>query len=69
MSFIKIEKGLLDGELWSLYQSTKLPEHLQLLVDKEQRECDDIWELPSKNKVKKCIYPSSNHDSSHSTTV
>ncbi|MGI2902070.1 hypothetical protein [Tolypothrix sp. VBCCA 56010] len=59
MFFGKIEIDLLDGELWSLCQKTKLPEHLQLLVDKEQRKRDDIWELRSEDKVKKSIYPKS----------
>lgn len=62
MFFGKIEKDLLNGELWSVWQQTKLPEHLQLLVDKEQRKRDDIWELPSEDKVKKSMYPSSNDD-------
>ncbi|GAX45410.1 hypothetical protein NIES4075_64310 [Tolypothrix sp. NIES-4075] len=55
MFFGKIERDLLDGELWLVSQQTKLPEHLQLLVDKEQSKRDDIWQLRSDNKVKKAI--------------
>ncbi len=68
MFFGKIERDLLDGELWSVWQQTKLPEHLQLLVDNEQRIRDDIWESRSEDKVKKPIYPSRD-DNSDSTTI
>ena len=70
MFFGKIERDLLDGELWSVWQQTKLPEHLQVLVDKEQRIRDDIWELRSEDKVQKPIYIYPSHDdNSDSTTI
>ncbi|MDZ8049905.1 MAG: hypothetical protein RMX68_033860 [Aulosira sp. ZfuVER01] len=43
MIFGKIERELLDIELHPICYKTKLPEKLQLLVDKEQGKCD-IWE-------------------------
>ncbi|MFQ4143599.1 hypothetical protein [Chlorogloeopsis sp. ULAP02] len=42
----QIEKGLFDGEPWSPGLQTKLPIHLQLLVEKEQGR-QDVWELPN----------------------
>lgn len=68
MFFGKIERDLLDGELWSVWQQRKLPEHLQLLVDNEQRKRDDIWELQSQNQVEKPIYYSRD-DNNDSTTI
>ncbi|MEH2065150.1 MAG: hypothetical protein V7K50_23300 [Nostoc sp.] len=43
----QIERECLDEENWSLWQKTKLPDHLQLLVDQEQIK-SDIWELQTK---------------------
>ncbi|MFQ4141283.1 hypothetical protein [Chlorogloeopsis sp. ULAP02] len=42
----QIEEGLFDGEPWSPGLQTKLPIHLQLLVEKEQGR-QDVWELPN----------------------
>ncbi|MDM9384059.1 hypothetical protein QUB80_25615 [Chlorogloeopsis sp. ULAP01] len=42
----KIEKELLDGEPWLPVQQSKLPLHLQLLVEKKQGR-KDVWELPN----------------------
>lgn len=65
MFFEKFERSLLDGELWSIWQQTKLPAHLQSLVDKEQIKRNDIWELPSEEQVPKTINLSSNNDKSY----
>ncbi|MDZ8189969.1 MAG: hypothetical protein RMX96_34680 [Nostoc sp. ChiSLP02] len=46
MFFGQLERESLCGEIWSIWQTTKLPEHLQLLVDREQIKYD-IWELES----------------------
>lgn len=43
MLFGQIEREYLDRELWSVGYQTKLPEHLQLLVDQQQGK-QDIWE-------------------------
>lgn len=41
------ERELFDGEPWLLGQQSKLPLHLQLLVEQQQAR-QDIWELPKK---------------------
>ncbi|WP_341529787.1 hypothetical protein WKK05_10960 [Nostoc sp. UHCC 0302] len=41
-----IERELFCGEIWSIWQKTKLPEHLELLVHQEKGKCD-IWECQS----------------------
>ena len=47
-----IERELFCGEIWSIWQKTKLPEHLELLVHQEQGKCD-IWECQeSENREK-----------------
>ncbi|WP_096586649.1 hypothetical protein [Calothrix sp. NIES-2098] len=43
MIFGKIERELLDIELWSLDYRARLPEKLQLLVNREMEQ-GDIWE-------------------------
>ena len=43
MMFGKIERELLEIELWSLGYQTKLPDKLQWLVDREPG-WGDIWE-------------------------
>ena len=43
MHFGQIEQELVDGEPWFPWQQTKLPHHLQQLVDQEQTRLD-IWE-------------------------
>ncbi|MBC1236558.1 hypothetical protein [Nostoc sp. 2RC] len=48
MFFGQFERECLYGEIWSVWQTTKLPEHLQMLADQEQIKYD-IWELPSQN--------------------
>lgn len=50
MWFDKIERECLDGELWALSPKTKLPDHLQLLVDQEQ-ERRDIWKDQKPQKL------------------
>lgn len=68
MFFQKFERNLLDGELWSIWQKTKLPDHLQSLVDKEQNKRNDIWELPSEKQVQNVSY-SSHDQKSHSKNI
>ncbi|MEH2301104.1 MAG: hypothetical protein V7K88_19410 [Nostoc sp.] len=68
MYFGKIENELCCGEIWSIWQTTKLPDHLQLLVDQELRK-DDIWELQSQKPEDQPIHPSPDEDSSHSTSI
>ncbi|MEH2166340.1 MAG: hypothetical protein V7K41_06645 [Nostoc sp.] len=64
----KIEKELFGEEIWSIWQTTKLPDHLQLLVDREL-EKRDIWELQSQKPDDRSIYPSLYDDFSHSTNI
>ncbi|AVH71722.1 hypothetical protein [Nostoc sp. 'Lobaria pulmonaria (5183) cyanobiont'] len=64
----KIEKELFGEEIWSIWQTTKLPDHLQLLVDREL-EKRDIWELQSQKPDDGSIYPNLYDDSSHSTNI
>ncbi|MEH1813776.1 MAG: hypothetical protein V7K26_12980 [Nostoc sp.] len=64
----KIEKELFGEEIWSIWQTTKLPEHLQLLVDQELGK-RDIWELQSQKPDDRPIYPNLYDDSSHSTNI
>ena len=64
----KIEKELFGEEIWSIWQTTKLPDHLQLLVDREL-EKRDIWELQSQKPDERSIYPNLYDDSSHSTNI
>ncbi|MEH2234707.1 hypothetical protein [Nostoc sp.] len=68
MFFGKIEKELFCGEIWSIWQKTKLPDNLQLLVDQELGK-RDIWELQSQKPDEKPIHPSLDEDSSHSTNI
>ncbi|MEH1788013.1 hypothetical protein [Nostoc sp.] len=68
MFFGQIEKELLCGEIWSIWQTTKLPEHLQLLADQELGK-RDIWELQTQKPKKKPIHPNLDDDSSHSTSI
>ncbi|MEH2164859.1 MAG: hypothetical protein V7K38_28345 [Nostoc sp.] len=46
----QIERECFYGEIWSISQKTKLPDHLQLLVDREEIKCD-IWELQNQEPV------------------
>ncbi|MFN6525259.1 hypothetical protein [Nostoc sp. ChiSLP03a] len=64
----KIEKELFSEEIWSIWQTTKLPDHLQLLVDRELGK-RDIWELQSQKSDDLPIYPNLYDDSSHSTNI
>lgn len=41
------ERELFDGEPWLLWQQSKLPLHLQSLVEQQQAR-QDIWKLPKK---------------------
>ncbi|GAA6623971.1 hypothetical protein [Scytonema sp. NUACC26] len=50
--FYGIERELLDGEPWSFRYQTKLPNHLQLLVEQEIGR-QDIWELPDNEPLEK----------------
>ena len=59
----QVERECLHGEVWTISQKTKLPDHLQLLVDQEEVECD-IWELHSQELDDKPIHPSINQASS-----
>lgn len=43
--FHGIERELSDGEPWAFRYQTKLPSHLQILVEREIGR-QDIWELP-----------------------
>ncbi|MEH2288957.1 hypothetical protein [Nostoc sp.] len=64
----KIEKELFSEEIWSIWQTSKLPDHLQLLADREL-EKRDIWELQSQKPDNWSIYPNLYNDSSHSTSI
>ncbi|MDZ8134881.1 MAG: hypothetical protein RM049_06210 [Nostoc sp. DedQUE04] len=64
----KIEKELFSEEIWSIWQTTKLPDHLQLLVDRELGK-RDIWELQSQKPDDRSISPNLYDDSSHSTNI
>ncbi|MEH1944784.1 MAG: hypothetical protein V7L01_31845 [Nostoc sp.] len=68
MYFGKIEKELFCGEVWSIWQTTKLPDHLQLLADQELGK-RDIWELQSQEPDNQPINPSLDEDSNHSTSI
>jgi hypothetical protein len=63
MFFGQVEKELFSGEIWSIWQTSKLPDHLQLLVDQEGVE-RDIWELQSQELDTQSIYPSIENKSS-----
>ncbi len=43
--FHGIERELLNGAPWLFGQQSQLPHHLQLLDEQEHENCD-IWELP-----------------------
>ncbi|MDZ8096156.1 MAG: hypothetical protein RMZ42_30105 [Nostoc sp. DedQUE05] len=64
----KIEKEFFSEEIWSIWQTTKLPDHLQLLVDRELGK-RDIWELQSQKPDDRSISPNLYDDSSHSTNI
>ncbi|MEH2022758.1 hypothetical protein [Nostoc sp.] len=68
MFFGQVEKELCCGEIWSIWQTTKLPDHLQLLVDQELGK-RDIWELHTQKPTNQPIYPNLDEDSSHSTSI
>ncbi|MDF5707433.1 MAG: hypothetical protein PUP90_07045 [Nostoc sp. S4] len=55
MFFGQLERECVYGEIWSIWQTTKLPEHIQLLVDQEQVKYD-IWELQSEKPDSKPIH-------------
>ncbi|MEH2192314.1 MAG: hypothetical protein V7K98_06560 [Nostoc sp.] len=61
----QIERECFYGEIWSISQKTKLPDHLQLLVDREEVKCD-IWELENQEPDNKPIHSSPNQASSKS---
>jgi hypothetical protein len=58
----QIERECLYGENWTISQKTKLPDHLQLLVDREEVGCD-IWELQSQESGDQPIYRNLNEAS------
>ncbi|MBN3898101.1 MAG: hypothetical protein HWQ41_23365 [Nostoc sp. NOS(2021)] len=68
MFFGQIEKELFCGEIWSIWQKTKLPDHLQLLVDQELGK-RDIWEFQTQEPDDQPIHPSLDQDSIHSTSI
>ncbi|MBD2409127.1 hypothetical protein FACHB389_29780 [Nostoc calcicola FACHB-389] len=68
MFFGQLETECLYGELWSVWQTTKLPEHLQLLVDQEQIKYD-IWELQSEKPDSKTTPVSLDRTSSNSKSI
>ncbi|WP_392534869.1 hypothetical protein [Nostoc sp. C117] len=68
MFFGQMERESLYGEIWSIWQTTKLPEHLQLLVDQEQITYD-IWELQSQEPDNKRIHFSLERNSSDSKSI
>ncbi|MGJ5633524.1 hypothetical protein [Nostoc sp. CALU 1950] len=63
MFFGQVEKELFCGEMWSIWQTTKLPDHLQLLVDQELGK-RDIWESQTQQPDVQPIHPSLDRDSS-----
>ncbi|OYD99291.1 hypothetical protein CDG77_02210 [Nostoc sp. 'Peltigera membranacea cyanobiont' 213] len=63
MFFGQIERECLYGENWTISQPAKLPDHLQLLVDKEEVKCD-IWELQSQELENQAIHQNFERDSS-----
>ncbi|WP_292829123.1 hypothetical protein [Nostoc sp. JL33] len=63
-----MEKELFCGEIWSIWQTTKLPDHLELLMDQELGK-RDIWELQSQEPDNQHIHPNLDQDSSHSTSI
>jgi hypothetical protein len=68
MFFGQVEKELFCGEIWSIWQTTKLPEHLQLLVDQELGK-RDIWESKTQKPDEQPIHPNLDEKSSHSTRI
>ncbi|MGF1939041.1 MAG: hypothetical protein RM347_032605 [Nostoc sp. ChiQUE02] len=68
MYFGKVEKELFCGEIWSIWQTTKLPDHLQLLVEQELGK-RDIWELQSQESDNQPINRSLDKDSNHLTSI
>ncbi|MBD2677195.1 MULTISPECIES: hypothetical protein [Nostoc] len=68
MFFGQFERESLYGEIWSVWQTTKLPEHLQLLVDREQVKYD-IWELQSEKSDSKTTPVSRDRTSSDSQNI
>ncbi|MCF2145740.1 hypothetical protein IQ276_004550 [Desmonostoc muscorum LEGE 12446] len=68
MFFGQLERECLYGEIWSVWQTTKLPEHLQLLVDQEQVKYD-IWELQTEKPDSKTTPVSLDRTSSDSKSI
>ncbi|WP_334852256.1 hypothetical protein [Nostoc sp.] len=68
MFFGQVEKELFCGEIWSIWQTTKLPDHLQLLVEQELGK-RDIWELQTQKPDDKPIHLNLDRESSHSTII
>ncbi|WP_414571561.1 hypothetical protein [Nostoc sp. CCY 9925] len=68
MFFGQLERECLYGEVWSVWQTTKLPEHLQLLVDQEEVQYD-IWELQSQKPDFKTTPVSLDRASSDSQSI
>ncbi|MBN3923320.1 hypothetical protein [Nostoc sp. NMS4] len=64
----KIEKELFDEEIWSIWQTKKLPDHLQLLADQELGK-RDIWELQSQETDDRSTDPNLHEDSNHLTSI
>ena len=60
MFFGQIEREFFCGEIWPMWHESKLPDHLQFLMEQEQQEQvkRDIWELESQNIGNKSIYSS-----------
>lgn len=71
MFFERVERESLFEEFWSLWQEKKLPERIQLLVDREQQEQGkrDIWEWQSQEPSNKFILRSSENNFSHSKKI
>ncbi|MEH2109654.1 hypothetical protein [Nostoc sp.] len=68
MFFGQVEKELFCGEIWSIWQTTKLPDHLQLLVEQELGK-RDIWELQTQKPDDKPIHLNLDPEFSHSTSI
>ncbi|BAZ53583.1 hypothetical protein NIES4103_62630 [Nostoc sp. NIES-4103] len=69
MFFGQIEREFFYGEIWTMWHKSKLPAHLQFLVEQEQQEQvkRDIWELENQDIGNKSICSSSGSNSHHST--
>lgn len=50
MLFGQIERELLNGEIYSSWETHQLPGNLQLLIDQDQVK-QDIWECQSQKAV------------------